>query len=88
MYIIVAIAAGRRLSDRIFGPPKFSNSKLDYNNIPTVVFHGTCGSVGLTEPEARKKYGDENVKAYISKFVNLYYAMTEQSKFFYFDDSL
>ncbi len=60
----------------------FTNSKLDYNNIPTVVFHGTCGSVGLTEPEAREKYGDENVKAYTSKFVNLYNAMTEHSKFY------
>ncbi|RIA87488.1 hypothetical protein C1645_713865 [Glomus cerebriforme] len=74
----VAIAAGRRLSDRLFGGPKFINSKLDYNNIPTVVFHGTCGSVGLTEPQAQKKYGIENVKAYTSKFVNLYNAMTEQ----------
>ncbi|CAG8541463.1 5168_t:CDS:2 [Dentiscutata heterogama] len=74
----VAIAAGRRLSDRVFGPPKFKSSKLDYDNIPTVVFHGTCGSVGLTEPEARKKFGDENVKSYTSKFVNMYYAMTEQ----------
>lgn len=34
----VAIAAGRRLSNRIFGPEKFKNDKLDYTNIPTVVF--------------------------------------------------
>lgn len=34
----VAIAAGRRLSNRLFGPPKFKNDKLDYENIPTVVF--------------------------------------------------
>lgn len=34
----VAIAAGRRLSNRLFGPEKFKNDKLDYNNIPTVVF--------------------------------------------------
>ncbi|CAG8583424.1 1633_t:CDS:2, partial [Scutellospora calospora] len=74
----VAIAAGRRLSDRVFGPPEFNKYKLDYNNIPTVIFHGTCGAVGLTEPDARKKFGDENVKTYTSKFVNLYYAMTEQ----------
>src|SRR4051794_20740452 len=79
--LIVAIAAGRRLSDRLFGGPKFINARLDYNNIPTVVFHGTCGTVGLTEPEARKKYGDENVKTYASKFVNMYNAMTEHSKF-------
>lgn len=34
----VAIAAGRRLSNRLFGPPRFKHQKLDYNNIPTVVF--------------------------------------------------
>ena len=34
----VAIAAGRRLSNRLFGPEKFKNDKLDYNDIPTVVF--------------------------------------------------
>ena len=34
----VAIAAGRRLSNRLFGPEKFKNQKLDYTNIPTVVF--------------------------------------------------
>ncbi|CAG8529622.1 3105_t:CDS:2, partial [Racocetra fulgida] len=76
---VAQLTPGRRLSDRLFGPPKFKESKLDYNNIPTVVFHGTCGTVGLTEPEARKKFGDENVKTYTSKFVNLYYAMTEQT---------
>jgi glutathione reductase (NADPH) len=34
----VAIAAGRKLSNRLFGPEKFKNDKLDYTNIPTVVF--------------------------------------------------
>lgn len=34
----VAIAAGRRLSNRLFGPEKFKSDKLDYKNIPTVVF--------------------------------------------------
>lgn len=34
----VAVAAGRRLANRLFGPAKFRNQKLDYNNIPTVVF--------------------------------------------------
>ncbi|CAG8500358.1 4290_t:CDS:10 [Ambispora leptoticha] len=72
----VAIAAGRRFSDRHYGPPQFKNSKLDYSNIPTVVFHGTCGTVGLTEPEAKAKYGEDNVRTYTSKFVNMYHAMT------------
>jgi len=34
----VAIAAGRRLSNRIFGGPKYKNDKISYENIPTVVF--------------------------------------------------
>ena len=34
----VAIAAGRRLSNRLFGPKEFRDDKLDYDNIPTVVF--------------------------------------------------
>lgn len=60
----VAIAAGRRLSNRLFGPQdKFKDDKLVYHDIPTVVFsHPPLGTVGLTEPQARKKFGDENIK--------------------------
>ena len=44
----VAIAAGRRLSDRLFGGQ--SERHLDYENIPTVIFgHPPIGTVGLTE---------------------------------------
>jgi glutathione reductase (NADPH) len=46
----VAIAAGRRLSNRLFGPEKFKNDKLDYNNIPTVVFSCVFSSL-LLRPE-------------------------------------
>jgi len=74
----VAIAAGRRLSNRLFGPENFKNDKLDYTNIPTVVFsHPTIGTVGLTEPEARKKYGDA-VKIYKSSFRSLYFSMIDE----------
>lgn len=34
----VAIAAGRRLSNRLFGGPKYKDDKLSYDNIPSVVF--------------------------------------------------
>lgn len=45
---IVAIAAGRKLAHRLFECKK--DSKLDYDNIPTVVFsHPPIGTVGLTE---------------------------------------
>ncbi|KAI9176096.1 Glutathione reductase [Blastocladiella emersonii ATCC 22665] len=73
----VAIAAGRRLSDRLFGGPQFANSKLDYTNIPTVVFsHPPIGTVGLTETEARAKIGDDQIKVYTSRFINMYYTLT------------
>jgi len=74
----VAIAAGRRLSNRLFGPPEFKDDKLSYDNIATVVFsHPPVGTVGLTEPEARKKYGDA-VKIYESSFKSLYFSMIEE----------
>ena len=47
----VAIAAGRRLAHRLYDQGK-EDLKLDYNNIPTVVFsHPTIGTIGLTEGE-------------------------------------
>jgi glutathione reductase (NADPH) len=50
----VAIAAGRKLSDRLFG--KQPHAKLEYDNIPTVVFsHPPIGTIGLTEEEAMQK---------------------------------
>ncbi|KAF8520176.1 glutathione-disulfide reductase [Hysterangium stoloniferum] len=74
----VAIAAGRKLANRLFGPKKFANDKLDYKNIPTVVFsHPPIASVGLTEPEAREKYGDA-VKIYNSSFRALYFSMVSE----------
>jgi glutathione reductase (NADPH) len=70
----VAIAAGRRMADRIWGG--MEGRKLDYENIPTVLFgHPPLGSVGLSEPAARAKYGDA-VKTYITTFVPMYHALT------------
>ncbi|KAF9958533.1 Glutathione reductase [Modicella reniformis] len=72
----VAIAAGRRLSDRLFGPEQFKNSKLDYKDVPSVIFsHPTAGSVGLTEDQAKKEYGTENLNVYVSEFSGMYNAM-------------
>lgn len=73
----VAIAAGRQLANRLFGGSDFKNAKLDYTNIPSVVFaHPEVGSIGMTEPEAREKYGDK-VKVYNTSFTAMYYAMME-----------
>lgn len=71
----VAIAAGRRLSERLFNNKP--NSKLDYENVPSVVFtHPIIGTVGLSEEAADAKYGKENVKVYTSTFASMYTAVT------------
>ncbi len=68
----VAIAAGRRLADRLFGA--MPDRHLPYENIPTVVFsHPPIGTVGLTEEQARATHGDA-VKVYQSCFTPMYYA--------------
>jgi glutathione reductase (NADPH) len=67
-----AIAAGRRLADRLFTTA--AQSKADYDDVPTVVFsHPTIGTVGLTEQAAVKKYGADQIKTYTSTFTNLWY---------------
>ena len=73
----MAIAAGRRLADRLFGGAGLlQQAKVSYENVPTVVFsHPTIGTIGLTEPEAIQKYGADNLTIYKSTFVNLYYSM-------------
>jgi glutathione reductase (NADPH) len=70
----VAIAAGRRLADRLFDAQR--DRKLDYSMIPTVIFsHPPIGTVGLSEAEARARHG-EAVRVYTSSFVPMYHAMT------------
>jgi glutathione reductase (NADPH) len=70
----VAIAAGRRLSDRLFGNK--TDRRLEYSMIPTVVFtHPPIGTVGASEAEARAQYGDA-VKVYVADFTPMYHAMT------------
>jgi glutathione reductase (NADPH) len=70
----VAIAAGRRLSDRLFGGKP--ERHLDYGMIPSVVFtHPPIGTVGASEAEARAQYGD-SVKVYVADFTPMYHALT------------
>jgi glutathione reductase (NADPH) len=75
----VAIAAGRRLSHRLFNGEK--DLKLDYDDIPTVVFsHPPIGTVGLTEQEATAKYGEDDIKVYKSTFTNMFFAMSSRKE--------
>jgi glutathione reductase (NADPH) len=70
----VAIAAGRRLADRLFGGA--ADRHLDYRLIPTVVFsHPPIGTVGLSEAEARAEHGDA-VEVFQHGFMPLYHGIT------------
>lgn len=72
----VAVKAGRQLSERLFNNKP--EAKMDYELVPTVVFsHPPIGTIGLTEPEAIEKYGEENVKVYSSGFTAMYTAVTQ-----------
>lgn len=69
----VAIAAGRRLADRLYGG--MAGRHLDYRLIPTVVFsHPPIGTIGMTEAEARAAHGDA-IKIYTSGFTPMYFAL-------------
>lgn len=74
----VAIAAARRLGDRLFGG--MTERHLSYEQIPTVVFsHPPIGTVGLTEEQARAAHG-EAVKVYSTRFTPMYHAISGRSE--------
>jgi len=71
----VAIAAARRLSDRLFNGQ--TERKLDYDLIPSVIFsHPPIGTIGLTEQQAKEQYG-EQVKIYTSSFNPMTQALSD-----------
>ena len=70
----VAIQEGRAFADTHFGG---QSKQMAYDNIPTAVFSTPeAATVGLTEAEAREKYGDA-VKIYRSKFRPMYYTLPD-----------
>jgi glutathione reductase (NADPH) len=72
----VAIAAARRLADRLFNNQP--DRRLEYKNIASVIFsHPPIGTVGLTETEARDLHG-EAVKIYQTRFTSMQYSFTER----------
>lgn len=73
----VAIAAGRRLADRLFGGMR--ERKLDYENIATVLFtHPPIGTIGLTEEEAVRRHGAAQIKIYETQFTPMYHGFTKR----------
>jgi glutathione reductase (NADPH) len=74
----VAIAAGRRLADRLYGG--MQDRHLDYRLIPTVIFsHPPVGTIGMTEEEARQEFGND-MCVYESRFTPMYYALSEEKQ--------
>ena len=66
----VAIAAGRRLADRLYDNQ--TGRHLDYELIPSVVFsHPPAGTIGMTEARAISEYGDR-VRIYQTRFTAMY----------------
>lgn len=71
----VAVAAGRRLSERLFNHKP--DEHLDYSLVPTVIFsHPPIGTVGLSEEDAIKEHGEDAIKVYSSNFTPMYSAVT------------
>ena len=74
----VAIAAGRRLADRLFGGEP--RARLEYASIATVVFsHPPIGTIGLTEPAARAEFGDAEITVKQASFASMAYALNPAS---------
>jgi len=72
----VAIAAGRSLAARLFD--NRSDLKVDYENVPTVVFsHPPVATIGLTENRARQVHGND-ISVYETDFTPMRYALSEQ----------
>lgn len=71
----VAIAAARRLMDRLFGGRP--EAKLDYESIATVVFsHPPLGTIGLGEQQARERHGDA-VRVFTAQFRPMLHALAD-----------
>ena len=71
----VAIAAGRRLADRLFDNQ--TEARLEYDNIASVIFsHPPIGTVGLSEEQALETYGANMINVYQNQFTDMYHAIT------------
>lgn len=73
----VARAEGRAVAQTIFDN---KSPQINYNFIPAaVVARPEAAAVGMTEAQAREKFGDA-VQCYCTQFEPLFYSMTNQSE--------
>jgi len=72
----VAILAGKLLARRLYGG---GTEVMDYVNVPTTVFTPLeYGSCGMSEEDAEKKFGAENIEVYHSFFKPLEWTVAEK----------
>lgn len=72
----VAIAEGHAFADTHYGN---NRRNIGYDNIPTAVFSNpSIGTCGLTEEQAREKYGDEDVAVYKTSFRPMKHTLTKR----------
>lgn len=76
----VALAEAMALVDHLFGPlPGKAARTMDYENVPTAVFtHPPIGTVGLSEQQAREKFG--KLRIYRSDFRPLQHSLSGRSE--------
>mmetsp|Transcript_7691 Transcript_7691/g.12776 ORF Transcript_7691/g.12776 Transcript_7691/m.12776 type:complete len:610 (+) Transcript_7691:75-1904(+) len=82
-----AILAGKLLARRLFPAAATTGAAaagaeaveyMDYKSVATAVFTPLeLGTVGLTEAEAKEKYGEASVESYITSFSPLEWSLTE-----------
>ncbi|EDO46554.1 predicted protein [Nematostella vectensis] len=74
----VAIMAGKLLARRLFAG---STIQMDYDNIATTVFTPLeYSTVGLSEEDAIRQYGEENLEVYHAFYKPLEFRVTEREE--------
>lgn len=74
----VAINEGRAFADTTFGG---KSRLMSYENVPSAVFSTPeAATVGLTEVEAKERYGKNAIKVYSSKFRPMYYVLPDKEE--------
>lgn len=75
----VAIQEGHYLSNMLFNNEQ--PRKVDYANVGTTVFsEPAIGACGVTEQEAKKKYGNDGYDVYESTFTSLFDQLTKRNR--------
>ncbi|MEM9923882.1 MAG: glutathione-disulfide reductase [Cyanobacteria bacterium P01_D01_bin.50] len=74
----VAIGEGRTVADNEYGNIKRTFS---HENVATAIFtQPEAATVGLSEAEAKEKFGDDKVKIYRTRFRPMFYTLPQQEE--------